>query len=266
MESIGKMSNNDEVFVDYNPLDEQVEQFQKVGARYALPSDVVDIRLEGLSTEGTRTAIMPVTFKAGPTYLVKPSIFTQDPLLAKLAVKAHGNARHATLHKDYFEIVKEEAKSQEGLEPEDRSIIELSRGGDYGITQEMPEARFIQGPRTAEYFERFVKSDSIPIWGLETDNDCETTANYLWFDSPDDESGLNLRGWYLGYDYRAFGVVLPPISVADAKNSEGYNLTTIRNANSESIIKVLEEKDLSGLNNTLSKPLIEGLLNKLREQ
>ncbi len=261
-EKVGKIDAGN-VFYLAAPLNNQIEAFREEGisAPYiALPEDVVGIRLAGVSDYGTRTSLTPLAVKGENTILYKGSPWMSSPEMAMIAVQAHRNGKFPQLPREFYEAVKELAKTQEGVEPEDRTAIILSWKGDSKLTPEMPETRFALGRNAKAYFD-FNKHQSIPFWDLTSDSKDATDVNYSWFGVPQNGSNLVARDGSLYYHDYAFGVFRNAEGIA--KNS-GYTLSQIGKANSEIIPAVLSETSLSGLTDKIARPLSKGLLEKLR--
>src|SRR3989344_2498432 len=143
-EKFGKIDAGD-IFYLAAPLNNQIEAFREQGisAPYiVLPEDVVDMRLAGVSNSGTRTGLTPLAVKGENTLLYKGSPWMYSPEMALVAVQAHKNRKFPQLPRAFYEVVKDLAKVQEGMEPEDRTAIVLSWKGDSKLTLEMPETRF----------------------------------------------------------------------------------------------------------------------------
>ena len=261
-EKFGKIDAGD-IFYLAAPLNNQIEAFREQGisAPYiVLPEDVVDMRLAGVSNSGTRTGLTPLAVKGENTLLYKGSPWMYSPEMALVAVQAHKNRKFPQLPRAFYEVVKDLAKVQEGMEPEDRTAIVLSWKGDSKLTPEMPETRFALGRRANEYFEAN-KHQSILFWDLNSDSKDAVDVNYSWFDGPQNGSSLDARDRYL-YDHDvAFGVLRNAEGIA--KNL-GFTLIQIGKANSQIIPVVLSEAGLSGLADTIARPLSKGLLERLR--
>lgn len=266
-EKVGRIDTRD-VFYLATPLNNQIEAFRNEGipAPYLVSvEDVVDMRLDGKfekANYGTRTSLTPLAVKGENTILYKGSPWMSSPEMAKVAVKAHKAGKFPQLPREYFEFVKETAKAQEGIEPEDRTAIIVSHKGDFKLTPEMLEARFALGKRAKEYFES-KGHDEIQFYNLTSDSKDKVDVNYSWFGNS--QGGSYLFAWYGNLDghYGAFGV-LRTLAEGNAKNS-GYTLTQIGKANSEVIPVVLNKAGLSGLPKELSRTLSTGLLEKLRK-
>lgn len=165
------------------------------------------IRLAGLSNDYTRTCVAPVDVKGENPILYKPSIL-MNPEMAAITVKSHSEGKYPTLDRVFYEVLKERAKTELGLIPEDRTAQVLQSNEDYDLTPEMDEARFLLGKQTAEYFKRF-NHPSIKLFNLPTTetpkNKC--FVNYLWFIRPECGSVLDCRYWDLVDGGGAFGVL-----------------------------------------------------------
>jgi len=154
---------------------------------------------------------------------------------------------------------------EEGLEPEDRSVIALSQDGDFSLTPGMDETRFLLGKHTVPYFDKFVngraENGKVTFYNLPGDSNKQTTVNHLWFSNPQFESFLNAWGRNLDYDIGTFGVLRTGEASA-SKN--GHSITDIKNANSETVKEVLGGTPV--LEKALENPLTQGLLKRLRKE
>ena len=258
---IGKIKGC-EVYQVGAPLDEQINAFQRKGIVapfLATPEDIAQIRLDGLSTDNSRTSIAPIGIKGGKTILYKNSPL-MNPLMAAFAVQSHRNGNCPSFSKEIYEAAESLAKSQEGLEPEDRTAIIVSQDGDFKLTPEMEESKFSLGKLAILYFAKFTEGE-IPFYNLSADSKDKALVNYLWFNIPQYESNLYCRDRNLDNDNRAFGVLRT--AEGSARNF-GYNLTEIRNANSENIKEVLG--GTPALEKSLGEMLNKGLVGKLRQK
>ena len=267
---VGEVKGLGTIFQSRNRLDRQIPEFQETGitAPYlATLDEVAQIRLSGLSTDYSRTSLIPLAVKDEPTILYRHSPFMQ-PAMARVAVQDHKNGKYPELPREFYEVVKQIAKEQEGLEPEDRQAIVLSQTGDYNISPETPEARFLIKKFTKEYFEKF-KHTSIPIWNLSAEQlgrkSPNCVANYLWFGGPWNGSVVYLGNRYLYYDYRAFGV-LRSTEGAELSQNSAYSLTQIRTAGERAVPQVLAESGLVRLTEILTNPITEKIISKLRDE
>ncbi len=245
------------------PLDKQLQAFEKVGIHtLATPEEIAQIRLAGISDSWSRTNVAPVIIKGSNLILCRNS-----PLMnlgmASAAVRAHASGNYFETGKELYEALEAVAKSEEGIEPENRGALLVSQIGDFQLTPDMNEAKFLLGRYNQAYFEKFVKSGQIPFYNLTGSSKDRTTVNYLWFLSPQD--GSYLPCWYrsLYYDSRAFGVLRTGEASAPKK---GYTLTEIGKANSEIIPVVFTEAGIPALAGMVARNLNKGLLEKLRKQ
>ncbi|MEK6848148.1 MAG: hypothetical protein AABX65_00765 [Nanoarchaeota archaeon] len=217
-ERIGNVKGLGEIFCLCAPLNNQIETFREVGilAPYlVLPEEVVAIRLAEASNLGTRTSMTPLSVQGENTILYRGSPWMSSPEMARVAVRAHAESRYPQMQREFYEAVKEKAKEQECLEPEDRIAFRLSQKGNFQLTPEMPDTRFILGPRAEEYFKTKGHS-SIKLYDLNSDSAKEVDVNYLWFNGSQCGSALSCRNGDLGRLSRAFGVLRP--GKASAKN------------------------------------------------
>mgnify|MGYP001581106984 CR=1 FL=1 len=265
-EKVGTIDSGD-VFYLAAPLNNQIEAFReaRITAPYiVLPEDVVDMRLAGVSNSGTRTSLTPIAVNGENTILYKGSPWMYSPEMALVAVQAHKNGKYPQLSRDFYQAVKELANAQDGMEPEDRTAIVLSFKGDSQLTPQMPETRFALGRRAKEYFEA-KKHESIQFLDLNSDSKDSTDVNYSWFSDPLDGSYLDARSRYLdGHDDVAFGVFRNADEGANSAKNSKYTLSQIGKANSQVIPAVMSEAGLSGLTDTIARPLSKGLLERLR--
>ena len=250
------------------PLDNQIEAFKKVGITapfLATPEEMAEIRLAGVPDNWSRTSVAPIATKGGKTILFKYSPL-MNPLMAVSAVTAHRNGVCPTMGREVYEAAEAIAKSQEGIEPEDRTAVFVSQDGDFSLTPKMEQTRFLLGRQTTPYFAKFVnggKDGKIPFYNLSGEAKDKSTVNYLWFYDPHCESNFLAGDLSLNNDVRAFGVLRN--AEGSAKNS-GYSLTEIAKANSEVIPVVFQEVGMSGLTNLIARPLNKGLTEELRRR
>ena len=263
-QKVGEIKGIGTVYRVDAPLDEQIRAFQNVGIQFpylATPEEIAQIRLGGVSGSWSRTSVSPVAIKGGDTILYKNSPWLSSPEMATVAVQAHREGRFPQLPSAFYESVKDKAKKEEGMEPEDRTAIAVSQKGDSKLTSDMPEAKFLLGKLTKQYFGKFALSGQIQFYNLEGDSKNQATVNYLWFGNPQYASNLYCRGRGLGLDYRAFGVLRT--GEASAQNT-GYSLSQIGKANSEVIPSVLGQAGLSGITENIARKLSKGLIDRLR--
>jgi hypothetical protein len=243
------------------PWNEQVEAFAQAGAEIVDTQDVAATRLANIYDGFTRTNIMPVSVKGKPTILVRPSDFT-TPHGALEIVAAHRKGAYPKRSTDFYDAAEEIAKTEETLEPEERTHITMSQIGDHSLSKEMPQARFLLGLRTNEYF-KAKEHEQIPFYDLEGTSTKYADVNYLWFYVPQDGSGLSCRYLSLDFHNGALGVLRK--TAESGSRSPGYvSLTDVRNANSQAVARVLEEEGLSGLNKRLTQRIGEATLEQVR--
>ncbi|MEK6893523.1 MAG: hypothetical protein AABX07_04935 [Nanoarchaeota archaeon] len=188
------------------PLDEQLKAFEKVGIRtLATLEEVAQIRLAEVSNDYSRTSIAPIAVKDSKTILVRDSPL-MNPLMTLAAVRAHANKRYFETIKEVYEAAEALAQSQDTIAPEDRDALIVSQTGDFKLTPEMDESRFVFRKQTTPYFAKFTEG-TIPFWNLFASSKNTATVNYLWFSDPQDESVLSCRDGSLDDDGRAFGVL-----------------------------------------------------------
>ncbi|MEK6855472.1 MAG: hypothetical protein AABX73_04595 [Nanoarchaeota archaeon] len=246
------------------PWDKEVEAFGKVGASLVLPEDVVEARLAGYDGF-SRTRLIPVKVKGKNTILYKGNELV-TPVGAREIVIAHVNGRYPARSTDFYDVVEDIARLQEGLEPEDRVAIVVVEDGDHSWTKEMPEARFTLGPRTKTYFERKVEpfgKTEIPYFDLVADSTEHATFNYVWFFNPLNDSKLDCGIQDLHDDSNALGV-LEKTAEGGSRSPVYVNLTSVKKANSEAVARVLEEEGLSGLSKRLTSKIGEATLEQIR--
>lgn len=262
--NVGKVEGLGEIYQVGAPLHDQISAFQAAGVEHpylVTPEETAMIRLAGVSNDFTRTSMATVGVKGENTILYRVSPF-MNPAMASLAVNAHRSGNYPALPREFYEAVKGMAENENGLEPEDRTAHVLQNSGDYNLTPEMDDSRFILGRHAREYFDRFDRK-SISFLNLPTKDvpKDECSVNYLWFDRPDYGSQLYSRYRDLNYEYSAFGVRRD--AVPSAKNS-GYSLTEIGKASSDVIPAILSQVGLAGLTDKVARPLSKGLLERLR--
>ena len=256
-DKIGTVDGLGDIYLRCLPLDRQIRAFQELGINYPYlvdTRDVVRIRLAGVSNNGTRTSVAPVSAKGERTILIRPSPL-MNLAMASYAIDAHRNNSYPTMPREFYEVAKRIAKNEESLEPEDRTAIILSQDGDFKLTHEMPEARFSLG-QAGEYFNK-VNHKKIDLYNLPApDNKDLSYVNYLWFKSPQDDSDLNCGGRYLDDDSNAFGVLNKSAEGTSKKSSDHiYSLTDIRKAHLEVVPRVLAQQGVPVLESMLKKPL-----------
>jgi hypothetical protein len=252
-EKIGTLNGKGDIYQVAAPLHEQIKTFGDLGISFPFlidPQEVVETRLAGLTDTWTRTSIMPVTTKGENTILVRPDLIITGPGLmeyisALQAVNSHKEGQYPTRPRDFYEIIKELAKSQSGLEPEDRIANRMETKGDHSLTSEMPDTRFILGRKTHDYYDKKVNGKSIPFYDLEGDSNNHTTVNYLWFYYPQDGSSLRCRCRSLDSHYGALGVL--KTAEGGSREISEYSLTDVKNANSQALERYLHQKEMTGL-------------------
>ena len=268
---IGTLKDGRGVWQVAAPLNEQISTFRQVGIRHpflASPDKVAQPRIDGVSDDFSRTSYAPVKVRGEPTILTADSVLMNEAM-AKFAVKSYRRGEYFTQRKDYYEVLKEIAKRQEGLEPEDRDTHILEgkpdANGVVSLSSDMPDARFLIKKFTEEYFKRYSHS-IIPLYDL-IDKDIpkgQAVVNYLWFGNPQNGSLLNCRNRNLYYDDMAFGVRDVSAEGAAQKNL-GYSITEIRNVVRKSMPQVLKDVGVPALTDMVSGPLEVCVLETLRK-
>lgn len=273
-QKVGTLPGRGDIYQVAAPLDQQLQAFMEKGI-YSLPTieQVVDIRLDGVfnepqkANEFTRTSIMPVALQGEPTILCKQSLqipsLLMNPAMAAVAVAAHRRSEYVPVQKEFYEFVRDVARSQEGFELENRIAHTVSQSGDFDIASETDDARFCFGRRAQEYF-KAKNHSKIRFYNLSAPSKESAVVNYTWFDDPQFDSHLSC-GYRCLYDVgRAFGVFW---NAAEGSTQKiGYTLTEIQNANSKVIPIVLKEKGVPALEGMLTNSLNEELLKTLRAQ
>ncbi len=262
-QSIGKVEGLGEIFQVAASLDGQIASLKEAGVSHPYlvgVDDTAQIRLAGVSNDFTRTHIAPVALKGKPTLLYRPSDL-MSPVMAFMAVQAHRKGEYVKMPGEFYESVEQIAKSEEGLEPEDRTAIALPGSDDFNLTSEMEPSRFLFRNFAKPYFAEFTQG-TIPFENLKADAKGVAILNYLWFNFPQGGSLLSGWGWGLSRDGSGFGV---RVAEGDARKNFGYSLTDIRTANTEAVAEVLAQQNVGGLTEMLSKPLGAKLLERLRK-
>lgn len=248
------------------PLDKQIEAFKAVGIQapyLAAPEKVAQIRLAGISDDGSRTSIAPIAIKGGRTVLVRDSPL-MNPLLAASAVQAHRNGKYFIMGKEIYEIAESQAKgqAQAGIEPEDRTAVLLLQEEDFSLAFDAETTRFLLGKHSQNYFEKKVaggKSGKIQFYNLSSDSKDNCIVNYLWFNGPRSDSGFGAGCRDLVVGDGAFGVL---VSGEASAQKNGYDLTTIRNANLQNVHEVMS--GIPALEKAFADSLNTGLMRKLK--
>lgn len=252
------------VYLVHKPLDQQLREFEQLGAETISPEKVVIGRLQGKLLGGTRTSMAPIALKGEETLLAKNSIL-MNPIIAGYAVRAHSEGRYPEFDKLVYEIARNQAEEELrlGTEPEDRTVQILSCNEDYDLTLEMDDSRFILGTSAQKYFKKFDHS-KIRLYNLPQGNipKGKTIVNYMWFGRPDCGSDLNCRYRGLDVDGRAFWV-----KNLTGEASSQNSLTRIKRELNSATIMAMEETGLTGIKDTpFQENLISILLEKLRNQ
>jgi len=267
--SIGKVKGFGEIFQVCAPLNEQILALNRVGIQapyLATPEQVAQIRLAGTSNEFSRTSLAPIKAEGEPTILYRDSPL-MNPLMAVVAVNAHRNGQCPLFSREVYEAVKQIAKSQEGLAPEDRDAHVLQgkadNEGKFQLTPEADDARFILRTATANYFKKF-NHVSIPFYDIPADLPKDKSAvNYLWFGGPGGGSWLDVGSWDLSGGDRAFGVL---VGAEGPQKNLGYRITDLDKAIATATPETLRQLNLSGLESTLASPLRKKILEIVRTQ
>jgi hypothetical protein len=252
----------------YASLDKQILTLGNAGIKHPFlvtPEETAMIRLAGLSNDCTRTCIAPVGVKGENTLLYRPSIF-MDPEMAAIAVSTHSQGKYPTLDRVVYEVLKERAKRELSLAPEDRTTQTLSSSEDYDLTPEMDDSRFLLGKQTAEYFKKF-ECPSIKLYNLPTAEISEDkcVVNYLWFGGPNLDSGFDCRNKALNLEDWAFAILIK--NAKGTSENSGYSLTNVKDAVAAAIPETLVELGITGIENLgLEKDLEKRVLETLRTQ
>ena len=272
-EYIGRVKRLGDIWQSANPLDEQILDFieVKIQPPYLVsPDDAVATRLAGLSTDFTRTNLLPVKAKGEKTILCRAEYNPwMNPAMAKVAVEAHRKGGYPLQERIFYEALKKIASRENGLEPEDRSVHVLEgktdSNGIIRLTPKMADTRFLLGNRAGEYFKRF-KHKVIPAYDLDS-SDCpedKCIANYTWFVSPEGGSVLSFRDGDLSSGDRAFGVLRSGAEGgAELPKNSGYSLSEVRQAVGKSVPELCENQKIKGLENLIS-PIQRIVLSILR--
>ena len=246
---IGKLKDGREVFQNYLPLNEQIQDFHSLGIQHlASPDDIALIRIEGLSNEFSRTSMMPIRAKQKPTILTRLSEL-MSPLMAEVIMDAHRQGNYPDIFPDSsYDILEEKANTQSSLAPEDRDIHilegKVDTQGKFFLTLEMDDTKFILRRNASAYFEG--RHTQIPFYDLpDIARKGRTVANYVCFGESQSGSELGARYGDLYCDGRAFGV-RDKIGAAMQLNL-GDNLTRIENASNDAIEQTAREMEIAGL-------------------
>ncbi len=268
---IGKVKGLGEVYQVGAPLPQQIHALEEKGVKHPFlvtPEETARIRIAGLSNDYTRTSFAPVGVYGEKPVLISISPF-MDERMAVMAVDAHAGNEYPTQARKFYEIVKNVAEKESGLEPEDRTAHVLQSMEDYDLTPEMDDAKFILRGQTSKYFKTFNRP-SIRFFNLDQDLMKKLTkdkcaVNYLWFYGPDYGSYLGCRGRLLGSGNLAFGV--SDVSAKGASQNAKYSLTEVKNVVVPATQKTLEALSLSGLGDTgIATELEKNILTTLRQQ
>ncbi len=236
--NIGTVKGLGDIYQVSGPLDQQLLAFADEGIHtLAAPDEVAQIRLAGVSKNYSRTSMAPIVLKSEKTILVRDSILMN--LLMAAAVRAHASKKYFETDRKFYETAEAIAKSQESMAPEDRRALIVSKRGDFILTPEMPESRFILRKQTKPYFDKLTNG-TMEFYNILGYPDSQVILNCMWFGSPRSYSSLDCRRKGLDSDGRAFGVLRTAES--SAKNigaSDYYTPADILRFNN--IMKNLEE-------------------------
>ncbi|MEK6855345.1 MAG: hypothetical protein AABX73_03940 [Nanoarchaeota archaeon] len=200
--------NTGEVYQVAAPLDEQIKAFRAKKISYpflAYPDEVAQIRLSSISNDHSRTSMTAVSLKKARTILLREPLLMND-ITASEATRANTNAQYLMRGKVLYEVAEARAKSEEGLAPEDRTACIISQEGDFDLTPEMPDSRFIIRSQTSDYFAEKTNG-RITFFCLPGQSKNKTTLNYLWFGSPRNKSYIECGNGDLCDGIRAFGLL-----------------------------------------------------------
>ena len=208
--NLGYIEGLGEIYRIYAPFDKQLKAFRELEIK--APVSVRDaslIRINGKSTEGTRTCHAPVYLKDSPTIIARISPLVKNLEMAKKAVDFHRKINYPVFDTSIYAQWEKIAKQDKGKKPEKRRAIVLPERNDFEIHRDSEEAGFFWQDKRGEYFKRFVPSDKVKVYQIDlkdVDSSNGTIINYVWFGSPGGGSGLLLGGRVLGGD-GAFGVL-----------------------------------------------------------
>jgi hypothetical protein len=193
------------------PLDIQLGSLGLVGVReFADVGELVDLKLNGEKLINpneaySRTRVMPVVANGANPVLVRNSIL-MNPDFARLAVEYHKRGEYPEfLDEIYFEQARETARIQLGLPPAERTHFELQTSEDFKIASGSDIAGFLG--IVPAYYETFHPNATITFYNLPKNvQKGKSRVNYVWFNGPQDGSGLDARDQCLHCDDQAFGV------------------------------------------------------------
>ena len=182
-QKIGTVEGLGDIYRVVAPLDKQLHAFaDKCIHTLAAPDEVAQIHLAGVSNISSRTSMASIALKGGKTILVRDSIL-MNPSTAYYAVRAHATGRYLGIGREVYEAAEALAERQESMAPEDRSALIISQRGNFILTPEMPESRFILRKQTEPYFDKFTNG-TIKFKNLSGDSDSQAIINYMRFRNP----------------------------------------------------------------------------------
>ncbi|UZE93545.1 MAG: hypothetical protein IB618_02085 [Candidatus Pacearchaeota archaeon] len=262
---IGKVKGLGEIIRVYAPFDEQLKTLKKAGAKYPISvRDCAYMRINGGSTDSTRTCHAPIYAKKSPIILAMISPLVEDLKMAEKAVQANRNGYYfVTKDLGIYDMYSKFAEEDKNKEPEKRRAVFLPERSRFSIKKGSETAETLFQDVETQYFDKFAqnKITFYPINSPYVDKQKGTVINYLWFGGPGGGSDLGGIGRGLLDDgvLRVFGV-LGETGEASSRQQKGlaYNLSDLKNA----------EKEIARLGKFLKPEQtknLENLIHKLRQ-
>lgn len=198
----------------YAPFDEQIRALKrKAGAKppYLMHTrDIAFMRLNGGSTDETRTCLAPIHAKNSPIILAMTSSLIRNLKMAEQAVQAHKDGEYFfTETTEIYDKYAEQAEKDKNRNPKNRRAIILPEKEKFLIQPNTELAQILLGESQEQYFDRFAQNgiNFFPISSEVVDNQKGTLINHVWFRGTDFDSDLSGDNWFLYNDSGAFGVL-----------------------------------------------------------
>ena len=228
---IGEIPGFGEVYESVALLDEQVLASSDANINASIPTtpeEIAHIRMSRISYKGARTNILPLAMKGGEIILYKPSQCMSQSM-AFNAKLAHQKREYPTMNKEVYEFAQSIAKSQTGINPEDRTAISIPEG-NLELKAEMDVTRFLLGKQNKKYFDRFSQG-TLMFYSLPGEFKDRTTYNYLWFDGDEENSDFVCNYWGLNAEDVAFGIKkFTPSNPIQSKDSFNFTVNKLEAA------------------------------------
>jgi len=184
---VRELEDGREIYEVDAPLNRQVSALRNKGIKepyLVTPEESVLIKLNGIHSAFSRTSYAPAKVKGKPTIVTANSPYMSEAM-AVVAMDAHRKKKYPSLSSAFYCALKDMAKDQKTLAPEDRTVHIMegkpNSEGLIALTPKMDDTKFLLKKLTKPYFRRLELNQIFFEDLLDDIPEGKTIVNYLRF-------------------------------------------------------------------------------------